>query len=40
MNRKILARVFAGILLLLLASVAYLQSQNQPKLNLIKSGNL
>ena len=37
MNRKILARVSAGILFLLLASVAYVQSQNQPpKLTLNK----
>src|SRR4051812_15618440 len=37
MNRKIFARVSAGVLLLLLASVAYLQSQNQPpKLTLNK----
>src|SRR6201997_683941 len=37
MNRKILARVSAGILFLLLAFVAYTQSQNQPpKLTLNK----
>src|ERR1700735_2629153 len=37
MNRKILARVSAGVLFLLLASVAYVQSQNQPpKLTLNK----
>src|SRR5579872_5432991 len=30
MNRKILARVSAGILFLLLASVAYMQAQNAP----------
>src|SRR6478672_8510959 len=37
MNRKILARISAGILFLLLASVAYVQSQNQPpKLTLNK----
>jgi len=37
MNRKILARVSAGVLFLLLASVAYIQSQNQaPKLTLNK----
>ena len=37
MNRKILARVSAGVLFLLLASVAYMQSQNQPpKLTLNK----
>src|ERR1700722_6568042 len=37
MNRKILARVSAGLLFLLLAFVAYTQSQNQPpKLTLNK----
>jgi glyoxylase-like metal-dependent hydrolase (beta-lactamase superfamily II) len=37
MNRKILARVSAGVLFLLLAFVAYTQSSNQPpKLNLNK----
>src|ERR1019366_132580 len=37
MNRKIVARVSAGVLFLLLASVAYIQSQNQPpKLTLNK----
>src|ERR1700730_5810311 len=37
MNRKILARVSAGLLFLLLALVAYTQNQNQPpKLTLNK----
>ena len=38
MNRKIVARVAAGVLFLLLGFVAYTQNQNQPpKLTLNKS---